>query len=101
MDAAAEIGKDPVSKHHIQPSVENEQADAGRDDRKPVSRGQILRRERGQGHIHFLYSVDQGQDWQPYPVDPYSVMCDDHTYIHTNITYIHTLRPIGRERYRK
>ena len=22
-------------------------------------------------------------DWQPYPVDPYSAICDDHTYIHT------------------
>ena len=22
------------------------------------------------------------QDWQPYPVDPYSAICDDHTYIH-------------------
>ena len=21
-------------------------------------------------------------DWQPYPVDPYSTICDDHTYIH-------------------
>ena len=22
---------------------------------------------------------------QPYPVDPYSAICDDHTYIHTYI----------------
>ena len=28
------------------------------------------------------YSADHEQDWQPYPVDPYSVICDDHTYIH-------------------
>ena len=25
------------------------------------------------------------QDWQPYPVDPYSAICDDHTYIHTSL----------------
>ena len=30
MDAAAEIGRDPVSKHQIQPEYGDEQADAGR-----------------------------------------------------------------------
>ena len=40
---------------------------------EPVSRDQILRRERGQGNIHFLYSADHEQDWQqPYPVDLYT-----------------------------
>ena len=54
-----------------------------------VSRDQILRRERGQGNIHFPCSADYEQDWQPYPVDPFDV-CDDHAYIHTYIhTYIH------------
>ena len=32
MDAAAEIGWNPVSKHQIQPECGDEQADAGRDD---------------------------------------------------------------------
>ena len=41
---------------------------------EPVSRDQILRRER-------LCSADHEQDWLPYPVDPYSAICDDHTYI--------------------
>ena len=54
---------------------------------EPVTRGQILRRERGQENDHYPCSVDHGQDWQPYPVDPYSAICDDYTYIHT---YIHT-----------
>ena len=31
MDAAAEIGKNPVSKHQIHPEYGDEQADAGRD----------------------------------------------------------------------
>ena len=32
----------------------------------------------------FIFPVhDHEQDWQPYPVDPYSAICDDHTYIHT------------------
>ena len=31
MDAAAELGRNPVSKHQIQPEYEDEQADVGRD----------------------------------------------------------------------
>ena len=50
---------------------------------EPVSRDQILRHARGQGNIHFPCSADHEQDWQPYPVDPYSAIWDDHTYIHT------------------
>ena len=50
---------------------------------EPVSRDQILRRERGQENIHFPRSVDDEQDWQPCPVDPYSCYMCDHTYIHT------------------
>ena len=49
---------------------------------EPVSRDQILRHERGQGNIHFSCSADHVQDWQPYPVDPYSCDMCDHTYIH-------------------
>ena len=71
MDAAAEVGSNPVSKHQIQPEYGDEQADA--------------RHARGQGNIHFPCSADHEQDWQPYPVDPYSAICDDHTYIHTYI----------------
>ena len=50
---------------------------------EPVSRDQTLRHARGQGNVHFPCSADHEQDWQPYPVDPYSAICDDHTYIHT------------------
>ena len=35
-----------------------------------VSRDQILRRERGQGNIHFSCSAGHVQNWEPYPVDP-------------------------------
>ena len=31
MEATAELGRNPVSKHQIQPEYGNEQADAGRD----------------------------------------------------------------------
>ena len=44
------------------------------------SRDQIFRHVRGQGNIHFPCSADhEQQDWQPYPVDPYSAISDDHT----------------------
>ena len=47
---------------------------------EPVSRDQILRRERRQGNKCFPSSADPEQDWQPYPVDPNSAISDDHTY---------------------
>ena len=54
MDAAAEQGRNPISKHQIQPEYGDEQADAGDGTAESVSRGQILRREqRGQGNIRF------------------------------------------------
>ena len=52
---------------------------------EPVSRDQIFRRVRGQGNIHSPCSADHEQDWQPYPVDPYSAIGDDYTYIHKYI----------------
>ena len=167
MDTAAEIGRNPMSKHQTQPEYGDEQADAGRDGLthlarpKSVStiggggdttipssgmtpkqpfpgiglhdplygrqacpkvnsfhqgvgqvspwampfscrplqkRGQIcdipapppiverlqtIRLVRGQGDpdIHFPCSDDQKRDRQPHPVDPYSAIWDDHTYI--------------------
>ena len=47
---------------------------------EPVSRDQILRRQRGQGKNIFTFSADHEQDWQPYQVDPYSAIGDDQTY---------------------
>ena len=53
---------------------------------EPVSRDQILRRERGQGNIPFPCSADHEQDWQPYPINSYScyiIICVTiPTYIH-------------------
>ena len=42
MDAAAELGKNPVSKHQIQPEYGDDQADAGRDFRTRLARPNIL-----------------------------------------------------------
>ena len=62
---------------------------------EPVSRDQILRHARGQGNVHFPCSADHEQDWQPYPVDPYSAMCDDHTYILPRGRWRRASSPLG------
>ena len=87
MDAAAELRRNPVSKHQVQPEYGDEQADAGRT-AEPVSRDQIFRRERGQPAGKYSISCSAGhlQDWQPYRVDPYSCyMCN---HIH-KVLYCH------------
>ena len=53
MDAAAELGRNPVSKHQIQLKYGDEQRLKRDGTAEPVSRGQILRRERGQGNNSF------------------------------------------------
>ena len=53
---------------------------------EPVSRDQMLRRERRQGSIDFPCSADHEQNWEFYPVDLYSAICDDQTYIHVHWT---------------
>ena len=80
LDAAAELGRNPEVSTRF--SLSMEMSRLTRDGTaEPVSRDQILRHARGQGNI-FSCSADHEQDWQPYPVDPYSAICDDHTYIH-------------------
>ena len=92
MDAAAELGRNPLSKHQIQPEYGDEQA--VRDGTAElISRDQTLRHARGQGNIIFSCPADHEQDWQPYPVDPYSAICDDHTYTYYIIIDRHAGTP--------
>ena len=58
--------------------MENEEADAGRDGRTHLARPNSQARART-GKKYFPCSADHEQDWQPYLVDPYSAICDDHT----------------------
>ena len=54
IEAAAERGRNPVRKKNTKFSLSMEMSRLTRDGTaKPVSRDQILRRERGQGNIHF------------------------------------------------
>ena len=48
---------------------------------EPVSRDQILRHGDRGIHIFLVQVTTSRIDWQPYLVDTYSVICDDHTYI--------------------
>ena len=50
---------------------------------EPISREQILRRERGQGNIDFPCSPDHEQGWQSYPFDAHPAKSNDHTCILT------------------
>ena len=82
MDAAAELGRNPVSKHQIQPEYGDEQADAGWDCRNRLARPNSQARTRT-GEYSFLCLADHEQDWQPYQVDPYSCYMCGHTLLVT------------------
>ena len=79
MDAAAEIGRNPVSKHHIQSEYGGKQADAGRDCRTRLARPNSQART-GTGKYHFSLVADHEQDWQSYSVDLYSCYMFDHSW---------------------
>ena len=82
MDADADLGKESLSKHQIQPEHGDEQADAGRDCRTHLARPNSQARTRT-GQYSFSRSADHKQDWQSYPVDPCSCYICDYTFIHT------------------
>ena len=50
VDAAAELGRNPASKHQIQPEYGDEQADAGRDCRTRLARQNSQARTRAVKH---------------------------------------------------
>ena len=56
MDAAAELGRNPVSKHQIQPEYGDEQTDAGRDCRTRLARPNSQARTRIGKYSFFLFS---------------------------------------------
>ena len=56
MDAAAEIGRNPVCKHQIQPEYGDEKADAGRDGRTRLARPNSQARTRTGKYSLSLFS---------------------------------------------
>ena len=79
MDAVAELGRNLVSKHQIQPEYGDEQADAGRI-AEPVSRDQIFRCERGQGKIIFPVQLTTSMIGNLTRLILTLAICGDHTY---------------------
>ena len=57
--------------------MENEEADVGRDGRTRLARPYCWARMGTDSENRFSCSADPEQDWQPYPVDPYSAIYDD------------------------
>ena len=84
MDATAELGRTPQVSTKFSLSMETSRTTQD-GTAKPFSRDQIFRRKRGQGKKHFSCSADHEQDWQLYPVDPYSAESPGHIYTHTHI----------------
>ena len=66
MDTAAELRRNPVSKHQIQPEYEVGQADAGWEDRTRLARPNSQARTGTGKKTFFICSADHEQDWQNY-----------------------------------
>ena len=80
MNAVVESGKNPVSKHQIQPECGEWTGRRGTG-RRTVSCETQFSCANGDREIFiFPCSADDEQDWQPYPVDSYSALGDGHTY---------------------
>ena len=62
MDAVAESGRNPASKHQIQPEYGDERAGAGRDGRPCLARPNFQART-GTRKVHFPCSADHEKDW--------------------------------------
>ena len=85
MDAAAELGRNPVSKHQIQPEYGDEQADAGRDGWTRLARPNSQARHGDRGILLFPVQLTTSRIGDLTRLIQ-TAICDDHTYIHT---YIH------------
>ena len=80
MDAVAELGRNPVSKTRF--SLGMEMSRLTRDETaEPVPRDQTLRRERGQGNIHFPVQLTTSRIGNLTQLILTLVICEDHTYI--------------------
>ena len=83
MDAAAELGRNPVSKHRF--SLSMEMSRLTRDGTaEPVSRDQILRHARGQGNIIFSVQLTTSR------IGNLTRLILTLLYVMTIHTYIHT-----------
>ena len=73
-------------------SIENEQANTRRDSQTCLVKTKFSGANGGKEK--FPCSADHGQDWQPYAVDLYSAICDDHTCIRIYCSVYPQLPPV-------
>ena len=83
MDVAAEIERNPVCQHQIQPEYGDEQAETRDGIVKLVSRDRIVKRKRGQGSVNFPIQLTTGRIGNYLPGWSLFAICDCHTYIHS------------------
>ena len=80
MGAAAELGRNPASKHQVKPQYRDEQADAGRDCQTRLARPNSQARTRT-GTLIFPVQLTTCRIGRPYQFDPTLAMCVTvHTY---------------------
>ena len=88
MDAAAELGRNPVSKHQIQPEYGDEQADAGRDGGTRLARPNP-QHARGQENIIFPVQLTTSR------IGNLTRLIHTLLYVMAIHKYIHTVRSKG------
>ena len=81
MDAAAELGRNPVSKHQILPENGNEQADAGRDCRNRLARPNSQARTGTGEYSFFPVQLTTSRIGNLARLILTISICDDYTYI--------------------
>ena len=83
MDAAAELGRNPVSKHQVQPDYGDEQADAGRDCRTRPRETNFSSAYGDTEICIFPVQLTTSRIGNLTRLILTLARCDDHTYIHT------------------
>ena len=83
MDAAAEVGRNPLSKHHIQPKYGDEQADVGGDCRTLLARSNSQARTGTDKKIIFPVQLTTRKIGNLTRLVLTLVIGEYHSYIHT------------------
>ena len=92
MDAAAESGRNPLSKHQIQPEYGDEQADAGWDWLNPSRETKFSGTHGDRGIFIFPVQLTTSR------IGNLTRLIHTLLYVMTIHTYIHTAEPISRDR---
>ena len=86
MDAAAEIGRNPVCKHQIQSGYGNEQADAGRDSQTPSRETKFSGANGVRQKLHFPVRLPTRRIGNLTSLIHTLARCDDHKHHNRNVS---------------